>query len=80
MKLCNVFEIEKFKAAINACEGSVWLESAEGDKFNLKSELSKYVAIGALLGESGENLELFCSNREDEELFFRFFNENPEVR
>lgn len=80
MRLRNVSEIEKFRAAVDACEGSVWLESPEGDRFNLKSELSQYVALGALLGEKGERLELFCSSREDQALFFRFFDENPEVR
>ena len=50
-----------------------------GDKYNLKSELSQYLAIGALLKEHGNWLELFCSQKEDEIHFFHFFAEHPEV-
>ena len=45
----------------------------------MKSLLTQYVAIGALLGEKGDELELFCSSKEDEVKFLKFFNENPEV-
>ena len=66
MKLTNITDIQKFTAAVNACEGDVYLKSVEGDVFNLKSSLSQYIAIGRLLEESGDNLELFAQNREDE--------------
>lgn len=55
------------------------MNSTEGDVFNLKSRLSQYVAIGALLGDEGDYLELFCDEREDEAHFFKFFGEHPEV-
>ena len=68
MKLTNITDIQKFTAAVNACEGDVYLKSVEGDVFNLKSSLSQYIAIGRLLEESGDNLELFAQTREDEQI------------
>ena len=66
MKLSNVTDVKKFIAAVNSCENDVYLKSLEGDVFNLKSSLSQYIAIGRLLEESGDSLELFAQTREDE--------------
>ena len=66
MKLNNVKDVETFLAAVNACESDVYLKSMEGDVLNLKSSLSQYIAIGRLLEESGDSLELFAQTREDE--------------
>ena len=60
MKLNNVTDVQKFVAAVNACSSDVYLRSQEGDQFNLKSSLSQYIAIGRLLEESGDSLELFA--------------------
>ena len=79
MKLTKISQVEDFLAIVNACKGDVTLTSQYGDKYNLKSLLTQYVAIGALLGERGDELELFCSSKEDEAKFLKFFNENPEV-
>lgn len=79
MKLRNITEVQGFLDTVNQCNGSVWLESPDGDKFNLKSKFSQYIAVGALIGIEAENLELYCSKREDEEKFFEFFNNNPGV-
>lgn len=79
MKLKNITEVEAFRNAVEKCSGDVWLESVEGDKFNLKSAFSQYIALGALLGENGDNLELFCGNKEDQTHFFEFFAANPSV-
>lgn len=79
MKLKNIKEVNSFLNAVNQCNGDVWLESVDGDKINLKSKLSQYVAISALISCESDSLELFCSLPEDETNFFKFFNENPEV-
>ena len=75
MKLSNVTDVQKFIAAVNACESDVYLKSLEGDVFNLKSSLSQYIAIGRLLEESGDTLELFAQTREDEALLLSMLNE-----
>ena len=48
-------------------------------KFNLKSEFSYYVALGALLDEHGSDLELYCQYPTDEHFFYEFFNKYPET-
>lgn len=79
MKLRKIAQVEDFLKAANNCTGDVYLTSQYGDKYNLKSALAQYVAIAALLGEHGDDLELWCDKREDEANFFLFFKENPEV-
>ena len=80
MKLQNVHEVEDFRNVIHQCKDDVFLKSQEGDVFNLKSALSEYIALGQLLSEQGDSLELFASNREDEALLLNFLtrldNEN----
>ena len=73
MKLTKISQVEDFLAAVNAAESNVWLTSIYGDKYNLKSLLTQYVAIGALLGDKGDELELFCDSKADEALFLKFF-------
>lgn len=79
MKLRNLKSPNIFLSVVNDCKGQVWLESDEGDKYNLKSIFSQYIAIGALLSERGDWLELYCSDKDDEARFMKFFNEHPEV-
>lgn len=79
MKLTKISQIEDFLKAVNTAKNNVWLTSIYGDKYNLKSLLTQYVAIGALLGDRGDELELFCDSKEDEGLFLRFFHDHPEV-
>lgn len=79
MRLRNIQEVEDFKVAIGKCVGDVWLESVQGDRFNLKSFLSCYVALGQLISEQGENLELFCEFKDDQRFFYKFFDQHPNV-
>jgi hypothetical protein len=75
MRLTNLKNIQKFIDTVNSCEHGVYLKSLEGDVFNLKSSLSQYIAIGRLLEESGDTLELFAQTREDEALLLSMLNE-----
>lgn len=75
MRLTSVKDIQKFVNTVNACEHGVYLKSLEGDVFNLKSSLSQYVAIGRLIEESGDSLELFADSREDEALLMQMLVE-----
>ena len=68
-----------FLSIVDSCKGDVTLRSLDGDIFNLKSKLSQYIAIAALLGQHGDELELFCSDREDEGKFMQFLMENPSI-
>lgn len=79
MKLKNITELNDFIAAVDSCKGEVWLESPYGDRFNLKSKFSQYLALGELLGKNGDALELFCQFTEDEKYFYEFFKKYPGV-
>lgn len=79
MKLSNEIEITEFLKVVNLAQRPVYLKSMAGDCYNLKSTLSRYVAIGELISNHGDELELFCDDKSDEQLFLRFFNEHPET-
>ncbi len=80
MRLTNVKDVQKFIEVVNACEHDVYLKSQEGDVFNLKSSLSQYIAIGRLVDETGDSLELFADSREDEARLIAFLCELDEER
>ena len=79
MKIINEDQIKGFLEAVNKCQGNVYLHSQLGDWYNLKSELSKYVAIAALLKDRYEELEVFCDFKQDDQYLMEFFNSFPEV-
>ena len=66
MRLRSEADIRAFMDAVNACQGEVYLKSPEGDIFNLKSSMSRYIAIGRLIEEQGDTLELFANRQEDQ--------------
>ena len=79
MKFVKVSEWNDFIHTVDQCKGAVWFESPYGDKYMLKSLFSRYLAIGKILDEHGDELELFCQLSEDEQLFYKYFNEHPGV-
>ena len=79
MKLTRVENINGFLDTVEKCRGYVELSSKDGTKLNLKSNLCAYVALASLIKDEGSNLELYCSLREDENLFLEFFKEYPET-
>ena len=79
MKLNNIIEINAFQKAVDQAEKAVYLKSVEGDCYNLKSTLSRYVAIGELISQHGDELELFCDSKSDETLFLKFFYAYPDT-
>lgn len=79
MKIKTGKNIRAFLAVADSCEGHVWLESPWGDRYNLKSELSAYVAAYNLIKDHSGQLELFCQLADDEQRFYKFFEEHPEI-
>lgn len=77
MKLLkNVTNIEAFRAAVRLCKGDVILCSADGrETFNLKSTLSEYMAIAELAKDHGDEWEIFCLDKSDEQYMLKFFND-----
>lgn len=79
MKIKNIKDVETFLEVVDECNGDVTLTSVYGDKFNLKSKLTQYIAVSALIGDHGEDLELWYTDKEDEMKFLQMFKENPEM-
>lgn len=75
MKIRDIKSINALKAAIEQCTGYVWLESIYGDHYDMKSELSQYVGMAALLHDENEVLELFASQPEDRAILRGFLYE-----
>lgn len=67
MKIYNITDVEKFLDTIKQCKGSVELVSNQGDRLNLKSELTKYLAIAKLFHDNTfiNEMELVASEPED---------------
>ena len=74
MLLKNAKDIDNLVEAVNRCRDDVLLRSTDGrEEFNLKSVLSRYMAIGELCKDHGDNYEVFCMNRSDEGYMMQFF-------
>lgn len=66
MKLCNITDVDSFFDAVKKCEGDVYLTTPEGDRLNLKSNLTKYVAMTTLFQSSIiEEMDLELTNPAD---------------
>lgn len=78
MKLNKIEEVEVFMALVDSCEGEVYLTSQYGDRYNLKSKLTQYLAVAQLLNKEND-LELWCNKKKDENKFLQFFKDYPET-
>lgn len=67
MKLYNLEDITGFFNIINICKGKVELVTDEGDRLNLKSKLSRYIALADLFTDKGKipEMEIMCSDPDD---------------
>ena len=81
MLLKNAKDIDNLVDAVNHCRGDVILRSIDGrEEFNLKSVLSRYIAIGELCKDHGDRYEVFCMNLSDEGYMLKFFSNLNEAR
>lgn len=69
MKVNVIKDVTDFFKAVDSCEGNVYLTTKSGDKLNLKSELTKYVAVANIFSNnkilSNLNVEIICDNSAD---------------
>lgn len=75
MKLLNSKkDIENLFSALDKCRDKVYLRSADGtEEFNLKSDVSRYAAVGKLCQDHGDEYEFYCDDRRDEGNIMEFF-------
>lgn len=73
MKVQNIKDINKFFEVIEECDGKVELVTNEGDRLNLKSQLTKYVAIANFFSDGTvKELELVAYEPKDVEKLINF--------
>ena len=51
MKLQNITDVDKFFEVINSCKGKVEIVSNEGDRLNIKSKLTQFVAMSKIFND-----------------------------
>lgn len=73
MKVENIKDIDKFFSVVNSCKGRVELVTGEGDRLNLKSKLTQYVALANIFS-NGEipQMEIIASEKEDVDRLLNF--------
>ena len=66
MKIMNITDINGFFKVVDACEGKVELVTGEGDRLNLKSKLSQYVALANVFSDGKiDELEIVAYEQDD---------------
>ena len=71
MKIRNNDELKLFEETLDRCDTSVLVLTAQGDQYDLKDPMQRYLGIAQMIGEKEKDEpEVFTSSREDEmELF-----------
>ena len=73
MKFKHVTDIEGFFNAVSKCTGRVELVTDEGDRLNLKSQLTQYLTMAKVFGGSDiPEMEVVVSNADDMGLLLSF--------
>ncbi len=74
MKLYNIKDTEEFFKVIDQCKGTVELVSTQGDRLNLKSQLTKYITVTNLFSDESmiNELELVAYDPEDAERLMQY--------
>lgn len=76
MKIQNIRNIDDFFKMIDACSGKIELVTGEGDRLNLKSKLSQYVALAGVLSSTEiPEMELVAYDKDDIEKIIEFMIE-----
>ena len=70
MKICNKDELRLFEDTLEQCEHSVLVLTPEGDQYDLKNPMEKYLGIASLIGD--EDSEIFASDYKDEMRLFGY--------
>ena len=77
MKLLkNENDVNLLNEAVNKCSGAVVVRSMDGrEEFNLKSQLSRMVAIKKMSQDNGDEYEMFCMDRSDLGYMLNFYSQ-----
>ena len=67
MKLRNITNVEKFLETVDQCKGDLYLTTPMGDRLNLKSQLTKMLAMTSVF-DSAEIKEMDLEFTESEDV------------
>lgn len=79
MQIKTKEQIDEFFEIVQKCSGNIYLRSEVGDCFNLKSTISQFVISKIMLCEETVDMELYCTDSNDEKLFYDFFKKYPDT-
>lgn len=66
MKIKNITNPQRFFEVVGECNGRVELVTSDGDRLNLKSKLSQYVALADMFKDARiDEIDLVVSEPED---------------
>lgn len=72
VKFYNIKSIDKFMKVIDSCKGKIEIVTENGDKLNLKSKLSQYIAIVKLFGINAiKEIEVITHERSDFDILLK---------
>lgn len=60
MKLRNSDQVRAFKAALDRCKSSVWIESVSGERIELGDPGTRQRGIERLIRDDSDEMELFA--------------------
>ena len=74
MKFRHIKDIDGFFEAVGSCKGRVELVTDEGDRLNLKSKLTQYLAMAKVFTHGNEipEMDVVASEKEDMERLLEF--------
>lgn len=74
MKFRHISDIDGFFDAVSQCKGRVELVTDEGDRLNLKSKLTQYLAMAKVFSKGSEipEMDIIASEKEDMERLLEF--------
>ncbi|MCQ2500220.1 MAG: hypothetical protein MJ117_02610 [Lachnospiraceae bacterium] len=65
-RMVTLDQVDQFLSLVDSCRGNIYLTSKYGDRFNLKSKLSQFLAISAILDSDADDLDIQCADHEDD--------------
>ena len=73
MKIRNKDELKLFEETLDCCDASVLVLTAQGNQYDLKDSMQRYLGIAQMIGEKEDDEpEVFTSSREDEMKLFGY--------
>ncbi len=71
MKIRNTQQLHVLENAIDRCNHSVWLESVQGERYDMKDEQGRHEGLERLMSDTNADLGLYANDRADEAILMQ---------